>query len=39
VTAWFPDLFCNFNLVKRHASDNNSTTTEAREKIAQILNS
>jgi hypothetical protein len=30
--AWFPDMFCNFNLVKNHKIAKNSTTTKAREK-------
>ncbi len=28
VTAWVPDMFGNFNLVKNHKIDNNSPTTE-----------
>ena len=32
VAAWFPNMFCDFNLVKNHKIDNNSATTEAREK-------
>jgi len=31
VAAWFPDMFCDLNLVKNHKIDNNSATTEARE--------
>ncbi len=31
--AWVPDIFWNFNSVKNHKSVNNSTTTEAREKM------
>jgi hypothetical protein len=38
VAAWFPDIFCYFNLVKNNQIANNSTTTEAREIIAQIWN-
>jgi hypothetical protein len=34
VAAWFPDMFCNFYLVKNHKIDKNSTTTIAREKIS-----
>jgi hypothetical protein len=33
VAAWVPYVFCKFNLFKNHKSFNNSTTTEAREKI------
>jgi hypothetical protein len=32
VAAWFPDLFCNFYLVKNHQIAKNSTTTKAREE-------
>jgi hypothetical protein len=32
VGAKFPEMFCNFNLVKNHKIANNSATTEAREK-------
>jgi len=32
VSAWVPDLFSNFYLVKSHKIANNSLTTEAREK-------
>jgi hypothetical protein len=39
VAAWFTDVFCNFNLVKNHEIANNSTTTEAREKISTDLES
>ncbi len=34
VAALFPDVFCNFCLVKNHKIANNSATTEAREKIS-----
>jgi hypothetical protein len=33
VAAWFPDMFCNFYLVKNNKIAKNSTTTKAREKI------
>ncbi len=39
VTAWFPDMFCNFYLVKNHKIDKNSTTTKAREQISTHLES
>ncbi len=39
VAAWFPDMFCNFYLVKIHQIANNSTTTKAREKISTDLES
>jgi hypothetical protein len=32
VAAWFPDMFCNFYLLKNHKIAKNSTTTKAREK-------
>jgi hypothetical protein len=32
VAALFPDLLCNFYLVKNHKTANNSATTETREK-------
>jgi len=32
VTAWFPDMFRNFCLVKNHKIAKNLTTTKAREK-------
>ncbi len=32
-------MFCNFFFVKNHKSDNNSTTTEARNKINADLES
>jgi hypothetical protein len=37
VTRWqhgFPDMFCNFHLVKSHKVANNSAATEAREKVS-----
>ncbi len=37
VAAWFPDMFCNFYLVKNHKPDENSTTAKAREKISTDL--
>jgi hypothetical protein len=39
VAAWFPNMFCNFYLVKNHKIANNSTTTKAREKISTDLES
>jgi hypothetical protein len=36
VAAWFPDMFCNFYLVKNHKIAKNSTTTKAREKNKHI---
>jgi hypothetical protein len=38
VAAWVPDMFCNFYLVKNLKIANNSATTVAREKNAQIWN-
>jgi hypothetical protein len=38
VAAWVADKFCNFQALKNHKNANNSTTTEAREKNAQISN-
>jgi hypothetical protein len=32
VAAWFPDMFCNFYLVKNNTTAKNSTATKAREK-------
>ncbi len=32
-------MFCNFYLVKNHKIANNSTTTEAREKVRKDLES
>jgi hypothetical protein len=37
VAAWFPDMFCNFYLVKNNKIAENSTTTKAREKISTDL--
>jgi hypothetical protein len=37
VAAWFPDMFCNFYLVRNHKIAQNSTTTKAREKIRTDL--
>jgi hypothetical protein len=37
VAAWFPDMFCNFYLVKIHKIVKNSTMTKAREKICTDL--
>jgi hypothetical protein len=39
VAAWFPDMFCSFNLVTNHKIAINSATTEAREKISSNLES
>jgi hypothetical protein len=39
VAAWFPDMFCNFYLVKNHKIVKNSTITKAREKISTDLES
>jgi hypothetical protein len=39
LAALFPDLFCNFYLVKNHKIANNSATTKAREKISANLES
>jgi hypothetical protein len=38
VAAWFPDMFCNFYLVKNHKIAKNSTTTKAKGKFAPIWN-
>jgi hypothetical protein len=38
VAALFPDIFCNFNLVKNHKIAKNLTTTTARKKYVQIVN-
>jgi hypothetical protein len=35
----FPDMFCNFHLVKNHKIAKNSTATKAREKISEDLES
>jgi hypothetical protein len=32
VAAWVPDMFCDFQLAKKHKIADNSTTTKAREK-------
>jgi hypothetical protein len=37
--AWFPDMFCNFYLLKNHKIAKNSTTTRAREKMSTDLES
>jgi len=29
VAAWFPDMYCKFNLAKNHKVANNSATTKA----------
>ncbi len=39
MAAWVPDSFCNFYLVKSHKIANNSSTTEAGEKIIVDLES
>jgi len=39
VAAWFPDMFCNFYLVKNHKFAKNSTTIKAGEKIGTGLES
>jgi hypothetical protein len=39
MAAWVQDLFFNFYTVKNHQSANNSTNTEAREKIGTDLES
>jgi hypothetical protein len=39
VAAGFPDVFCSFYSVKNPKIANNSTTTEAREKINADLES
>ncbi len=39
VAAVFPDMFCNFCLVKNQKIAKNSTTTKAREKISTYLES
>jgi hypothetical protein len=39
VAAWFPDMFCNFYLVKNREIAKNSTATTAREKISTYLES
>jgi hypothetical protein len=37
VVAKVIDMFCNFHLVKNHKIADNSTTTEAREKVRKDL--
>jgi hypothetical protein len=37
VSAWFPDLICNFYLVKNCKIVQNLTTTQAREQISTSL--
>ncbi len=37
MAAWVSDTFCNFNLVKYRKIANNSTTTEALEKVSTDL--
>jgi hypothetical protein len=39
VAACFPDMFCNFYLVKKQKIAHNSTTTKAREKISTFWES
>ncbi len=39
VAAWVPDMFCSFYLAKHHKIANNSTTTEAKEKISKYWES
>jgi hypothetical protein len=39
VAAMVPDMFYNFYLVKNQKIANNSSTTEAREKISTYLES
>jgi hypothetical protein len=39
VEAWFPDMFCNFDLVKNCKTVDTSATTEAREKLSTDLQS
>jgi hypothetical protein len=38
-SAWFPDMFCNFYLVKNHKIAKNAMTTKAIEKISTDLES
>jgi hypothetical protein len=38
VAALFPDIFCNFYVVKNHKIAKNSTTTKAIEKISTYWN-
>jgi hypothetical protein len=39
VAAWFPDINCNFNLVKNRKIAKNSINAKAREKISIDLES
>jgi hypothetical protein len=39
VAALFPDIFCNFYLVKKHTIAKNSTIIKAKEKISTELES
>jgi hypothetical protein len=39
VAALFPDMFCDFYLVKNHKIVKNSTATKAKEKISTDLES
>jgi hypothetical protein len=39
VTAWFPDMLCNFYLVKNHKFAKNSLTTKGAEKLSKDLES
>ncbi len=39
VAAWFPDMFCNFYLLKNPKIAKNSTATKARDKISTDLKS
>jgi hypothetical protein len=39
VAALFPDIFCNFYVVKNRKIAKKSTTTKAREKISTDLKS
>jgi hypothetical protein len=39
MASWVKDMFQNFYEVKIHRNANNSTTTEAREKICADLES
>jgi hypothetical protein len=39
VAAWAPDMFCSFYLAKHYKIANNSTTTEAKEKISRYWES
>jgi hypothetical protein len=37
VAAWVSDMLCNFYFAKNNKFVNDSTTTEAREKISENL--